>query len=192
VACSLCRLDLAGDSWLGSRVFRVLRSKGLVVLGLCMAGVAGAADNAIVSEARALLAALAADDAPSPFVAGAVDRAKAALERADALGAEAAPKYRELLQTTGLDWAKVARDLQRTLESEQAADAVEAELSKVQTDPVRAHAAVEQAMARLGRARAEIETLQAGARAAPASSGAPAPAVSPEPAGSRSDEEVTD
>jgi multidrug resistance efflux pump len=162
-------------------VFRVLRSKGLVVLGLCMAGVAGAADNAIVSEARALLAALATDDAPSPFVAGAVDRAKRALERADALGAEGAPKYRELLQATGLDWAKVARDLQRTLASEQAADAVEAELSKVQTDLVRAHAAVEQAMARLGRARAEIETLQASARPAPASAPG-APAAAPEPA----------
>ncbi|MET0410060.1 MAG: hypothetical protein ABW217_02130 [Polyangiaceae bacterium] len=186
----------------------MLRSKGLVVLGLCMAGVAGAADNAIVSEARAVLASLATEAAPSPFVAGAVDRAKRALERADALAADAAPKYRELLQATGLEWAKVARDLQRTLAAEQAADGVEAELSKVQTDLVRAHAAAEQAMARLGRARAEIETLQVGARPAPASTPSapaavpaptalPAPAVSPaatvSPAApSRSDEEVRD
>jgi hypothetical protein len=155
-------------------VFRELRSKGLVVLALCMAGVAGAADNAIVSEARGLLAALATDEAPSPFVTKAVDQAKAALERADALGADAAPKYRELLQQTGLEWAEVARDLQRALAAERAADAVEAELSKVQTDLVRSHAAVEQAMARLGRARAEIETLQAGARLAPAGNTAPA------------------
>jgi len=161
-------------------VFRVLRSKGLVVLGLCMAGVAGAADNAIVTEARRLLAVLATDEAPSPFVTRAVEQAKQALERADALGAEAAPKYRELLQQTGLDWAEVARDLSRTLAAEQAADAVEAELSKVQTDLVRSHAAVEQAMARLGRARAEIETLQAGARPAAAPSAAAAqPAVPP-------------
>jgi hypothetical protein len=158
-------------------VFRVLRSKGLVVLGLCMAGVAGAADNAIVTEARRLLAALGADEAPSPFVARAVDQAKRALERADALGADAAPKYRELLQQTGLDWAEVARYLSRTLAAEQAADAVEAGLSKVQTDLVRAHAAVEQAMARLGRARAEIETLQAGARPGVAPPGAAAPAA---------------
>lgn len=173
-----------------------------MVLGLCMAGVAGAADNAIVSEARALLAALATDQAQSPFVAGAVDRSKRALERADALGADAAPKYRELLQATGLDWAKVARDLQRTLATEQAADAVEAELSKVQTDLVRAHAAVEQAMARLGRARAEIETLQAGARpAAAAAPGAPAapssapaaPSAAPvSPAAPTGEEEVRD
>lgn len=170
-------------------MFRVLRSKGLVVLGLCMAGVAGAADNAIVSEARGLIAKLEAGEAPSPFVTRAVERAKQALERADALGTEAVPKYRELLQQTGLEWAEVARDLQRTLAAEQAADAIEAELGKVQTDLVRAHAAVEQAMARLGRARSEVDTLQAGARPATApTAAASAPSAPPASRG----EEVRD
>jgi hypothetical protein len=151
---------------------------------MCSAAVAGAADNAIVTEARRVLAPLESDENPSPFVTRAVDQAKKALERADALGPESAPKYRELLQQTGLDWAEVGRDLKRALAAEQASDGLEAELSKVQTELVRTHAAVEQAMARLGRAREEIETLQA-SLGAPA--GTLAPNAAPSPASPPSD-----
>jgi hypothetical protein len=157
-------------------VSKAPRTHGFVLLALCtagIAGIAGAADSAIVTEARRVLAALESGDAPSPVVKRAVDQAKQALERADALGPESAPKYREVLQQTALDWAEVGRDLKRALAAEQASDALETELSKVQTDLVRTHAAVEQAMARLGRAREEIRTLQGSARAA----AAPAPSV---------------
>jgi hypothetical protein len=159
-------------------VFRGLRTNGFVLVALCVAGVAGAADSAVVTEARRLLAPLEADEAPSPFVTRAVTQAKSALERADSLGPGATPKYRELLQQTGLDWAEVGRDLKRTLVAEHASDTLESALSKVQTDLVRTHAAVEQAMARLGRAREEIETLQGSARPRPA---APANTNTPEP-----------
>jgi hypothetical protein len=149
----------------------------LLLMGLS----AGAAADTPVEEANRLLGALeAAQAAQNPNVARPMAEAKKALESATARTKDATSKHRELLQATALGWAQLARDTQRALVAEQAAERAESELSRVQTELVRAHAAVEQGMARLGRAREELKTLQQSAPApAGVSSEAPAPVTAP-------------
>src|SRR5688572_31273909 len=114
---------------------------------------AGAAADTPVGEATRLLAELqAAQAAQDPNVARPMGEAQKALDGAKARANDPTPKQRELLQATALAWAQLARDTQRALVAERAAARVESELSRAQTESVRAHAAVEQAMARLGRA----------------------------------------
>jgi hypothetical protein len=64
------------------------------------------------------------------------------------------------LEATALEWAELARDLKRTRDAEQSSDRLEQSLSAVQTELVRTRASVEQALARVGRARQELEELE--------------------------------
>jgi hypothetical protein len=155
-------------AWLVRAVFRwrsVLRGS-LLALGLTSAGVwlhgrAIAAGGTIAEEAQGLIRELEADAAVRELVSPATARAKDALSRAEASGA--AHERAALLQAAGLEWAQVARDLKRANEAERASDRLEQELSALQTENVRSRAAVEQAKARVGRARQELLELEAGA-----------------------------
>jgi hypothetical protein len=157
----------------------VLRISAPVVAGLCAWGVAQwdvhAAGESLADQARSLLAEVGADVSARELVNPATTRAHDALSRAEALRV---PAHVELLEAAALEWAQVARDLKRARDAEQASDGLEQEASSLQTDLVRSRAAVEQAAARVGRARQELVELQAGAspRAAPQRAGsAPAP-----------------
>jgi hypothetical protein len=121
-------------------------------------------------EARQLLTAVEADAATRELVSRAVAQAHSALDRAQA-SAEAGTE-RELLEATALEWAQSARDLQRARAAEQASDGLEQSLSTLQTELVRTRASVEQALARVGRARQELTDLE---RNAPGSGAIKAP-----------------
>lgn len=125
----------------------------------------------MADEARGLIRELDADAAVRELVSPATARAKDALSRAEAAGV--AQERATLLDAAGLEWAQVARDLKRARDAEQASDRLEQELSALQTENVRSRAAVEQAKARVGRARQELLELEAGA--AKAASGTSAP-----------------
>src|SRR6185436_4935778 len=108
------------------------------------------------------------------LVSRAVAQAHSALDRAQA-SAEAGSE-RELLEATALEWAQSARDLQRARAAEQASDGLEQSLSTLPTELVRTRASVEQALARVGRARQELSDLERNRASAPApASGAPTP-----------------
>jgi hypothetical protein len=116
-----------------------------------------AATAGVADRARSLLAELEASGAPRELVGPAVGRAKQALSQAEAAPSARAPR----LEDTALEWAEVARDLVRASEAERASDALEQEASALATEIARVRAAVEQAMARVGRARQDLKDLEA-------------------------------
>jgi hypothetical protein len=110
-----------------------------------------------------LIAELEASGAPRELVGPAVGLAKQALSQAEAAPSARAPR----LEDTALEWAEVARDLVRASEAERASDALEQEASALATEIARVRAAVEQAMARVGRARQDLKELEATTSHAP-------------------------
>jgi hypothetical protein len=131
--------------------------RGSLSLFLVWAGVPSAAQAAAVGageQARQILAALEADPAVRDLVSRPVAQAQAALSKADAK--DLSPKQHALFEATALEWAGVARDLKRARDTEQESDRLEQGLSSIQTELVRVRAAVEQALARVGRARQDL------------------------------------
>lgn len=108
-------------------------------------------------QARQLLQAVDADESARELVSRAVQNARSAL---DAAAKNALPAQRAALEATALEWAELARDLKRTRDAEQSSDRLEQSLSAVQTELVRTRASVEQARARVGRARQELNELE--------------------------------
>jgi hypothetical protein len=167
-------LDELTSPWLGTRVLvlrSVLRISVPLVGGLCAWGVAQwevrAAGGSVADQARSLIAEVGADASARELVNPATTRASDGLSRA---AATQVPAHAELLEAAALEWAQVARDLKRARDAEQASDQLEQEVSSLQTELVRSRAAVEQAAARVGRARQELVEVQAASspRAAPA------------------------
>lgn len=120
---------------------------------------------------------LEADRGAQAVTGAALDQARALLARA--AGAPDAA-LAQAFQAAALQWAEVARDLRRARDAELAADGLERDVSSVQTELVRSRAAVEQAMARVGRSRQTLTELEAKAAAAPGLSAQPPRAPQPE------------
>lgn len=116
-----------------------------------------AAAAGVADRARSLIAELEASGASRELVGPALGRAKQSLSQAEAAPPARAPG----LEDTALEWAEVARDLVRASEAERASDALEQEASALATEIARVRAAVEQAMARVGRARQDLKELEA-------------------------------
>jgi len=157
---------------------------GLAVFGFWAAlqWNARAAPTGVADRARALIAELEANGATRELSGPSVSRAKQALSRAETVP----PARAAGLEETGLEWAEVARDLVRASEAERASDAMEQEASGLATEMARLRAAVEQAMARVGRARQDLKELEiapthasAKANTGPAQSSAAVPSVPP-------------
>ncbi len=119
-----------------------------------------AAVGTVRDQARGLIAEVEADASGRELVAPAVRRGKQALTRAE--DAATSPRHAPLLDAAALEWAEVARDLARTRAAELASDRLEQDVSATQTEMVRSRAAVEQAMARVGRARQDLTELESG------------------------------
>ena len=151
-----------------------LPALGLISAAVWLHGQALASGGTLAEEARGLMRELEVDATVQELVKPATARAKDALSRAEAAGAT--PARAALLEAAGLEWAQVARDLNRARLAEQLSDRLEQELSALQTENVRSRAAVEQAKARVGRARQELFELEGGA--AKSSADTPAPGAS--------------
>jgi hypothetical protein len=141
-------------------------------------GAAHAAPGGAGETARALIAEVERESVAHEPVGPALSRAKEALSRAQA----ALPTRAPLLEATALEWAEVARDLARASAAERASDRLEQDASATQTEIARVRAAVEQTMARVGRARQDLKDLEGGAAKDPAASGI-APAKAPSTTG---------
>ncbi|MEY2932496.1 MAG: hypothetical protein RL033_3245 [Pseudomonadota bacterium] len=110
-------------------------------------------------EAAQVLQAVEADESARELVSRAVSQAHATL---DAASKNTVAGQRAALEATALEWAELARDLKRTRDAEQSSDGLEQSLSALQTELVRTRASVEQALARVGRARQELGELERG------------------------------
>jgi len=127
------------------------------------------AASAPADEARRVLQAVEADESARELVSRAVNQAHSTLDQA---AHEAAPDRRAALEAMALEWAETARDLKRAHDAEQASDRLEQALSGLQTELVRTRASVEQALARVGRARQELSELERNKSAGGAPAGA--------------------
>jgi hypothetical protein len=147
-------------------------------VGVCLDPVL-AVENARALTAE-LLARVAEAESTDPAAGELVGRFRGESERAlaRAEASEIPARHRELLQDLALEWAQVAGDLLLARGAELEADRAERELSDVRTELVRSRAAVEQAQARLGRARRDVSVDASGETGA-AAEGTPRPS-SPE------------
>lgn len=151
------------------RVARALRRwlvVASVLVGVLGAGQRGAsaAPHELAERAKVILLEVEADPGAADLAAPVVQKSRGAVARAEA----AAHAAGELLAAIALEWAEGARDLLRAVTAERASDRLEQDASALESELARLRAAVEQTMARVGRARQDLEQLeQAGASARP-------------------------
>jgi hypothetical protein len=107
-------------------------------------------------RSQAILLEVEADPAAQALVGPAAQRSRDASARAEA----AAPASAALLAAIALEWAEVARDLLRAASAEKSSDRLEQEAAALETETARLRAAVEQTMARVGRARQDLQELE--------------------------------
>jgi hypothetical protein len=178
------------------RIFERLGSVGWVVVlavGIPLAGAAFADPVSDKAVAEQILGSLAApsDSSMQAALKAPIDEAKRALERAASARRSGDAHHAELLEGLGREWAETARDLARAIAVESDAGALETAAAEAGVASERSRALLEEAMARRGRAEAELEKLSADAGLFPtrpaSSSAAPVkPPKAPKPAASGS------
>ncbi len=129
----------------------------LTVLGLVVAATAHGDDRA---TAEALLAPLEHDDAHKSITVDAVKQARDALERATRMRDANDEARARLAETLGREWAQVARDLVRASDAEQAATQARLAADDAGARAERERSLLEEAIARQGRLRAELDGLE--------------------------------
>jgi hypothetical protein len=172
------------------RIFERLGPVGwvmLLALGIPLAGAAFADPISDKAVAEQILASLAApsDSSMQPVLKTPIDEAKHALERAAGARRSGDTHHAEILEGLGREWAETARDLSRAVSVEADAGALETAATEAGVSAERARALLEEAIARRGRAEAELEKLSSDAGlfpTRPASSGSIAkPPKTPKP-----------
>jgi hypothetical protein len=149
--------------------------KRLLVLGLVLgcpvlgavvatAAIARADDRA---SAIALLDVLEHDDAHRAVTADAVSQARTALERATRMRSAGDETHARLADGLALDWALTARDLARAVDVEQEARTARLDALDAGARAERERALLEEGIARTGRLRAELSTVERDRREAP-------------------------
>lgn len=152
--------------WVGAP--RRLGPVGWVMLLGLGAPLAGAAFADAVSDkavAEQILASMApsSDSSMQAVTRAPIDEAKRALERAAGARRTGDVHHAELLEGLGREWAETARDLVRAVAVESDAGALDMAAAEAGVASERARALLEEAIARRGRAEAELEKLSADA-----------------------------
>jgi hypothetical protein len=150
------------------RIFERLGPVGwvmLLALGIPLAGAALADPVSDKAVAEQILASLATptDSSMPPVLKTPIDEAKHALERAAGARRSGDTHHAEILEGLGREWAETARDLARAVSVEADAGALETAAAEAGVGAERARALLEEAIARRGRAEAELEKLSADA-----------------------------
>jgi hypothetical protein len=161
----------------------------MIPLGIVAVGSAWAEQPVGRAGAERVLAEIGRDSGlDAAIVRGPAEQAKKALERANGARSAGDVRHAEQLEALACEWALVARDMIRTGQAEADAGGVELQLGDATVRAERARALLEEAIARRGRALAELENLDAGpAPASPAKTKATGPSRGrPAPAGSAS------
>lgn len=120
---------------------------------------------------------------PPAAVERATREARGALQRARQLEARGDLRSAEAANQLALEWAECGRDELTAARREQAAAAAEQAVAEAQQQVRRAEAFLEETEARRGRARAQLDAINAGSqRRAPAPAPAPSGTSTPSPA----------
>ena len=157
---------------------RILKRSGPVVCVLLMlaiplgAALAEATSDKMVAEQ--ILAALPSSSSASQLTRAPAQDAKRALDRAAGARRSGDAVHGEMLEGLAREWAETSRDLLRAAAVEADASAVSASAADAVNQAERSRALLEEAIARRGRAEAELEKLSADAGLFP-SKPAPAP-----------------
>jgi colicin import membrane protein len=110
--------------------------------------------------AEAIVRDVGRDAAHRSAAATCLANATASLERATRMRAARDEPHAQAADGVALEWAMAARDLARTLDVEAKAVQVRRAAIETQAQVERAHALVDEGIARVGRLRAEIERME--------------------------------
>jgi hypothetical protein len=146
----------------------------LLVLAMALAalGLAAAASGDDRTNAEATLQTLEQDQAHKTLTADLVRRGRAALERATRMQASGDPTHARVAEGLALAWAEAARDLVRAADAEKLAATRRLDALDAGAHAERERALLEEGIARTGRLRAELETIQHGTKETPHTSAA--------------------
>ena len=123
-------------------------------------------DGATAEKLLQEIGARAARDAgTAKVVAAAVESAKTSLERAHGARMAGDGAHARMLDGLALEWAETARDLERAAAAEQSALAAPKAAAEATTQAERARSLLEETQARRMRAQAELEKVEAEAKA---------------------------
>ena len=135
------------------------RVLGVGLAALAGVGIAASARGDDRATAEAILAPLGHDATHSAVAADALKKSRDALERATRMrDANDEPRAR-LAEVLGRQWAEVARDMVRVADAERTARDARALLDDAGAHAERERSLLEEAIARQGRLRAELEGL---------------------------------
>jgi hypothetical protein len=119
------------------------------------------------SNTLALLALLEQDTAHAALVADDLRRARDALERATRMRDANDEKHAHLAEGLAAEWAQVAGDLVRALKAEEVATQTRLAANDAGARAERERALLEEGIARQGRLRAELDTVERQSRVGP-------------------------
>jgi hypothetical protein len=131
----------------------------MVVIGASLGSTALAEQASDKAVAEQILATAASSSAEAALLKAPIDEAKKALDRARGARQAGDVPHAELLEGLALEWAETARDLARAASIEADAGALESAASEATLRAERARTLLEEAIARRGRAEAELEKL---------------------------------
>lgn len=143
----------------------------LVVLALaagCLLAAAAVASGDDRSNAETILGVLEHDSAHKALTADLVRRSRAALERATRMQSAGDGAHARIAEGLALAWAQTAQDLVRAADAEQRAASTRLDANDAGAHAERERALVEEGIARTGRLRAELESVEKQAKETPA------------------------
>jgi hypothetical protein len=135
----------------------------MVVVGVGIASSALGQQGSDKAFAEQVLAGAASSSAETALMRTPLEETKKALERARGARQSGDVAHAELLEGLAREWAETARDLARAAATEADAGALESSAAQAGLRAERARALLEEAIARRGRAEAELEKLSASA-----------------------------
>jgi len=154
-----------------ARLARLGRGLAIVLalaLGMTIAlGLGGSARGDERSNTIALLALLEKDTAHAALIADDLKQARGALERATRMRDANDEKRAHLTEGLAAEWAQLAGDIVRTAEAEKAATEARLAANDAGAHADRERALLEEGIARQGRLRAELDTLERQSRLGP-------------------------
>jgi hypothetical protein len=138
-----------------------LPAAGALGAALALAGLYAAAAGSDRTVIEQILRNLEASP-KHQVTADALHSARQALERADGARRSGDTRHPPLLEALARQWTEMARDLVRTADTERESAELEKQAAELETKVVRAHALVEETMARQHRALQKLKELESG------------------------------
>ncbi len=138
-----------------------VRLLGLVGSGALLVALTARAGGDDRARAEGLLAAARANPSAERLAGEPLGKAKDALRRAEDARRSGDSHHAALLDALGREWAETAETVLRAQAAERRAAELERQTADLETKTTRARTLLEETVARRGRARADIDALEA-------------------------------